>query len=123
MFNSKDYGQFVFLLKKCACGTSINIFSIDTVIIFDSDWNPISELWALQKIHIHNQVEYLKIFRFYYPYTVEERVMIYAKQDYLLDNSLEKFSTTVFHLLLSWGVAHLFEKYEKLHDVNDLDLN
>ena len=36
-FNSKDTGQFVFLLKKRACGTSIKIFSIDAIIIFDSD--------------------------------------------------------------------------------------
>ena len=108
MFNSKYYGQLVFLLKKCACGTSINIFSIDTVIIFDSDWNPISDLWALQKIHIDNQVEYLKIFQFYCPYIVEERALIYAKQDYLLDNNLENFSATIFHFLLRWGVAHLF---------------
>lgn len=120
-FNSKDSGRFVFLLEKRACGTSIKLFSIDTVIIFDSDWNPISDIRALQKIHIDNQVEYLKVFRFYCPYTVEERVLIYAKQDYLLDNSLENFSATVCHLLLRWGVAHLFEKYEKLHDVNDLD--
>ena len=47
--------------------------------------------------------------------------MIYAKQEYLLDNSLENFSATICHFLLRWGVAHLFEKYEKLHDVNDLD--
>lgn len=121
-FNSKDSGRFVFLLEKRACGASIKLFSIDTVIIFDSDWNPISDLRALQKIHIDNQVDFLKVFRFYCPYTVEERVLISAKQDYLLDNNLENFSATVCHLLLRWGVAHLFEKYEKLHDVNDLDL-
>lgn len=121
-FNSKDSGRFVFLLEKRACGSSIKLSSIDTVIIFDSDWNPISDLRALQKIHIDNQVEYLKVFRFYCPYTVEERVLISAKQEYSLDNNLENFSATVCHLLLKWGIAHLFEKYEKLHDVNNLDL-
>lgn len=121
-FNSKDSGRFVFLLEKRACGTSIKLSSIDTVIIFDSDWNPISDLRALQKIHIDNQVEFLKVFRFYCPYTVEERVLISAKQDYFLDNNLENFSATVCHSLLKWGIAHLFERYEKLHDVNNLDL-
>ena len=121
-FNNKDSGRFVFLLEKRACGTSIKLSSINTVIIFDSEWNPISDLRALQKMHIDNQVEYLKVFRFYCPYTVEERVLIPAKQDYLLDNNLENLSATVCHLLLKWGVAHLSEKYETLHDMNNLKI-
>ncbi|KAH9288415.1 hypothetical protein KI387_032532 [Taxus chinensis] len=122
MFNSKDSGRFVFLLEKRACGTSIKLFSIDTVIIFDSDWNPLNDLRALQKVHFDAHVEQLKVFRFYSPFTLEERVLISAKQDYVLDNHLENLNAAVCQMLLKWGTSHLFKRYDELRDSNSHDL-
>lgn len=39
-FNDADSEYFMFLLSTRAGGLGLNLQSADTVIIFDSDWNP-----------------------------------------------------------------------------------
>ena len=40
MFNAPNSEKFIFLLSTRAGGLGINLATADTVILYDSDWNP-----------------------------------------------------------------------------------
>jgi chromodomain-helicase-DNA-binding protein 7 len=55
-FNDKAGDVFIFLLTTKAGGVGINLASADTVVIFDSDWNPQNDLQATARCHRIGQV-------------------------------------------------------------------
>ena len=115
-FNNKDDGRFVFLLETCACRPSIKLSSVDTIIIFDSDLNPMNDVRSLQKITLDSQPELIKIFRLYSSFTVEENALILAKQDKTLDTNLQNISRSTIHMLLMRGASSLFDDLKVFHD-------
>lgn len=46
-FNAENSPHFIFLLSTRAGGLGLNLQSADTVIMFDSDWNPQMDLQVL----------------------------------------------------------------------------
>lgn len=117
---NKNSERFVFLLETRACLASIKLSSIDTVIIFGSDWNPVNDLRALQKITLESQFEQIKVFRLYSSFTVEEKALILAKQDRPPDSYLQNMNRGSSHVLLTWGASYLFNRLVKYHGNDSL---
>mmetsp|Transcript_4717 Transcript_4717/g.8359 ORF Transcript_4717/g.8359 Transcript_4717/m.8359 type:complete len:1668 (+) Transcript_4717:195-5198(+) len=56
--------SFVFLLSTRAGGVGINLTAADTVVIFDSDWNPQNDLQAMARCHRIGQKNSVMVYRF-----------------------------------------------------------
>lgn len=85
-FNAPDSRDFCFLLSTRAGGLGINLTSADTVIIFDSDWNPQNDLQAEARAHRIGQTKTVNIYRLITKNTVEEDILERAKQKLVLDH-------------------------------------
>eukprot|EP00939_MAST-03C_sp_MAST-3C-sp1_P003578 g3578.t1 len=62
-FNRTDSPSFVFLISTKAGGVGINLTSADTVIIYDSDWNPQNDLQAMSRCHRIGQDKQVVVYR------------------------------------------------------------
>lgn len=71
---------FVFLLSTRAGGLGINLTAADTVIFYDSDWNPTVDQQAMDRAHRLGQTKQVTVYRLITKNTVEERIMQRAKQ-------------------------------------------
>ncbi|XP_047489909.1 lymphocyte-specific helicase-like isoform X1 [Penaeus chinensis] len=74
-YNSKDSNSFIFLLSTRAGGLGINLASADTVIIYDSDWNPQADLQAQDRCHRIGQTKPVLILRLITASTIDERIV------------------------------------------------
>ncbi|CAG2108130.1 unnamed protein product, partial [Medioppia subpectinata] len=83
-FNAPGAQQFVFLLSTRAGGLGINLATADTVIIYDSDWNPHNDIQALSRAHRIGQANKVMIYRFVTRGSVEERITQVAKKKMML---------------------------------------
>ncbi|CAJ0577901.1 unnamed protein product, partial [Mesorhabditis spiculigera] len=107
-FNAPGAQQFIFLLSTRSGGLGINLATADTVIIYDSDWNP------------HNDIQQNKvmIYRFVTRNSVEERITSVAKKKMLLTHLVVRaglgqkgpsMSKTELDDVLRWGTEELFK--------------
>uniref|UniRef100_A0A5F7ZCZ7 Chromodomain helicase DNA binding protein 3 n=1 Tax=Macaca mulatta TaxID=9544 RepID=A0A5F7ZCZ7_MACMU len=83
-FNAPGAQQFCFLLSTRAGGLGINLATADTVIIFDSDWNPHNDIQAFSRAHRIGQANKVMIYRFVTRASVEERITQVAKRKMML---------------------------------------
>ncbi|KAG7991412.1 hypothetical protein I3843_02G074300 [Carya illinoinensis] len=79
MFNRQDSPFFIFLLSIRAGGVGVNLQAADTVIIFDTDWNPQVDLQAQARAHRIGQKREVLVLRFETVQTVEEQVRAAAE--------------------------------------------
>lgn len=54
----------MFLLSTRAGGLGINLATADTVIIFDSDWNPQNDMQAQARAHRIGQTQRVTVYRY-----------------------------------------------------------
>lgn len=71
---------FVFLLSTRAGGLGINLTAADTVIFYDSDWNPTIDSQAMDRAHRLGQTKQVTVYRLLVRGTIEERMRDRAKQ-------------------------------------------
>ncbi|XP_041038495.1 chromodomain-helicase-DNA-binding protein 4-like, partial [Carcharodon carcharias] len=83
-FNAPGAQQFCFLLSTRAGGLGINLATADTVIIYDSDWNPHNDIQAFSRAHRIGQNRKVMIYRFVTRASVEERITQVAKKKMML---------------------------------------
>ncbi|GJD12175.1 Chromodomain-helicase-DNA-binding protein 6 [Galdieria sulphuraria] len=80
--------KFVFLLCTRAGGQGINLTAADTVIIFDSDWNPQNDIQAQARCHRIGQEKDVKVYRLVTRGTYEEDMFERASKKLGLDQAI-----------------------------------
>ncbi|XP_072037799.1 LOW QUALITY PROTEIN: chromodomain-helicase-DNA-binding protein 1-like [Amphiura filiformis] len=94
-FNAEGSQDFCFLLSTRAGGLGINLATADTVIIFDSDWNPQNDLQAMARAHRIGQQNQVNIYRLVHKGSVEEDIIERAKKKMVLDHLvIQRMDTT-----------------------------
>merc|ERR1739844_823079 len=88
IFNSSDSEYFIFLLSTRAGGLGLNLQTADTVIIFDSDWNPHQDLQAQDRAHRIGQKNEVRVLRLMVVNSVEERILAAAKYKLNMDEKV-----------------------------------
>ncbi|KAL8926785.1 MAG: hypothetical protein Q9172_001661 [Xanthocarpia lactea] len=71
---------FIFLLSTRAGGLGINLTAADTVIFYDSDWNPTIDSQAMDRAHRLGQTRQVTVYRMITRGTIEERIRKRALQ-------------------------------------------
>ncbi|RPD57040.1 hypothetical protein L227DRAFT_552450 [Lentinus tigrinus ALCF2SS1-6] len=134
-FNKPDSDVFIYLLTTRAGGVGINLWSADTVIIFDPDFNPHQDLQAIARAHRYGQKKTVLVFKLMVKESAEERIMQTGKKKLVLDHLIvqkmddEGSSKEDVKSILMFGAEALFEENEETaarevhyseHDVDNL---
>ncbi|XP_068100227.1 helicase SRCAP isoform X2 [Hyperolius riggenbachi] len=94
-----DRRIFCFILSTRSGGVGVNLTGADTVIFYDSDWNPTMDAQAQDRCHRIGQTRDVHIYRLVSERTVEENILKKAQQKRMLgDMAIEggNFTTAFF---------------------------
>eukprot|EP01022_Parablepharisma_sp_SALTPOND_P033035 TRINITY_DN88077_c0_g1_i1.p1 TRINITY_DN88077_c0_g1~~TRINITY_DN88077_c0_g1_i1.p1 ORF type:complete len:953 (+),score=162.07 TRINITY_DN88077_c0_g1_i1:578-3436(+) len=122
LFNDPNSHEVpVFLLSTRAGGLGISLTGADTVIIFDSDFNPQVDLQAMDRAHRIGQTRPVTVYRFIAQHTIEEKIVerqavrlklesIVIKNTNKVSGKVEKgFSRDELKQMLQFGADQVFE--------------
>lgn len=90
---------FIFLLSTRAGGLGINLTAADTVVFYDSDWNPSNDVQAMDRAHRLGQTRQVTVYRLITKGTIDERIVQLARtkksvQDAVVGSSTQAVSAT-----------------------------
>ncbi|KAK6058327.1 protein, SNF2 family [Cooperia oncophora] len=88
LYNAPDSEYFLFMLSTRAGGLGLNLQTADTVIIFDSDWNPHQDMQAQDRAHRIGQKREVRVLRLITTNSVEERILAAAKYKLNVDEKV-----------------------------------
>ena len=105
-----DLRLFVFILSTRSGGLGINLTGADTVIFYDTDWNPAMDAQAQDRAHRIGQTRDVHIYRLVTSQTVEENILLKASQKRDLSRlSIEEGLFTTVGLMQEAGDAKAVE--------------
>ncbi|CEF70336.1 ATP-dependent helicase brm [Strongyloides ratti] len=88
VFNAPNSEYFLFILSTRAGGLGLNLQTADTVIIFDSDWNPHQDLQAQDRAHRIGQKNEVRVLRLITANSVEEKILAAARYKLNVDEKV-----------------------------------
>lgn len=120
---NQDKSRFVFLLSTRSCGLGINLASADTVIIYDSDFNPHADIQAMNRAHRIGQSKRLLVYRLVVRASVEERILQLAKKKLMLDQLFVNKSGSQKEVedILRWGTEELFRDSSSMTEKDTIE--
>ncbi|ORX72118.1 hypothetical protein DL89DRAFT_274270 [Linderina pennispora] len=89
-YNAPGSPDFVFLLSTRAGGLGINLETADTVVLYDSDFNPQADMQAMARAHRIGQKKQVSVYRFVSKNTIEEEILERAKRKMVLEYCIIK---------------------------------
>ncbi|XP_061083992.1 lymphoid-specific helicase isoform X1 [Conger conger] len=111
---SSDKDVFLFLLSTRAGGLGINLTAADTVIIFDSDWNPQADLQAQDRCHRIGQTKPVMVYRLITANTIDQKILDKA-------SAKRKLEKMIIHKnKFKGGKAQLLEQSGSCMDLTEL---
>ena len=90
MFNDPNTPYKIFILSTRAGGLGLNLQTADTVVIFDSDWNPQMDNQAQDRAHRIGQRNEVRVFRLITTTEIEEEILNKAGFKKSLDDIIIK---------------------------------
>ncbi|UZJ54341.1 hypothetical protein CBS101457_003661 [Exobasidium rhododendri] len=87
-FNAPGSDIDIFILSTRAGGLGLNLQTADTVIIYDSDWNPHQDLQAQDRAHRIGQKMEVRILRLVTTKSVEETILERARDKLEIDGKV-----------------------------------
>ncbi|GME92474.1 unnamed protein product [[Candida] boidinii] len=99
---NKDARIDCFILSTRSGGLGINLTGADTVIFYDSDWNPAMDKQCQDRCHRIGQTRDVHIYRLVSEYTIESNILKKANQKRQLDDVIIQegdFTTDYFSKL------------------------
>ncbi|KAF9277249.1 swr1 complex component [Mortierella alpina] len=123
-FNS-DPKILAFILSTRSGGVGINLTGADTVIFYDSDWNPSMDRQCQDRCHRIGQTRDVHIYRFVSEFTIEENMLKKANQKRMLDNVViqEGEFTTDYFQKMDWRDMLGEEDLAKIGDLAPVQAN
>ncbi|KAJ3111427.1 hypothetical protein HDU96_005706 [Phlyctochytrium bullatum] len=121
-FNARDSEYQIFILSTRAGGLGLNLQTADTVVIFDSDWNPHQDLQAQDRAHRIGQTKEVRIVRLITTNSIEEHILSKAQQKLNLDEKViqaGKFDQKTSEKEREELLRLLFEKEESKEDTEE----
>ena len=131
-FSKPGSDKFVFLLSTRAGGLGINLMTADTVVLFDSDWNPQVDLQAMDRAHRIGQKNTVMVYRMICENTVEEKIIerqqIKLKWDQLvilkgkISQKKSRYNKEELKDLISFGASEIFRQEGATMKDEDIDV-